>query len=100
MADVRIVWDRAALRGLKTDPQVVAHIERAAEDMAQELAAAAPRDSGQAAATIEARDSRAAGAQDVGWDADHFYLIFPEYGTDRQPAQRFARDLLNSYVFI
>jgi HK97 gp10 family phage protein len=100
MSDVRIVWDRAALRGLKTDPQVVAHVDRAAQDMARELSAAAPRDSGEAAATIDARDSRAAGAADVGWDADHFYLIFPEYGTDRQPPQRFARDLLNSYVFI
>jgi HK97 gp10 family phage protein len=100
MSDVRIVWDRAALRGLKTDPQVVAHIERAAEDMARELAAAAPRDSGEAAASIEARDSGTAGAVDVGWDAEHGYLTFPEYGTDRQPAQRFARDLLNQYVYL
>jgi hypothetical protein len=100
MADVRIVWDRTALRGLRTDPQVMAYLERAAEDMAQELAAAAPRDSGEGATSIEARPSGVAGAVDVGWDAEHGYLLFPEYGTKHQPAQRFARDLLNSYVFM
>jgi len=93
-AHVRYVLDPASVRELKTDPQVEKYIRDVGEQFARQLREVTPVHSGAGAASITAHDSRAQGATDVGWDKTHWYLIFPEYGTKFQPAQRFARDLL------
>jgi hypothetical protein len=98
-AGFRVVWDRAAIAALKTDPEVQDVIERVGDDMAGELRAATPKASGLGAESVQSRPSRAKGARDIGWDKGHYYLIFPEYGTKYQAAQRFARDVLDRYTF-
>jgi hypothetical protein len=91
---VRYVPGENLERTLKTDPGFVKLIRETGERFAIEARAAAPRDSGGGADSIRAHESRAMGATDVGWDAEHYYLIFPEYGTEFQFEQRFMRDLL------
>lgn len=90
----RVVWDRKAVAELRLDPGVRAYIQSVGEQVAHDMRVLAPRDSGAGAASILARDSRSKGATDVGWDKEHYYLIFPEYGTVHQPAQRFAHEAL------
>ena len=100
---VRLSVDEGAIKTLKTDPQIVEYIRRGAERFAGELRAATPHHSGAGAASIRAHDSRAQGATDVGWDKEHWYLIFPEYGTKLgarpQPPQAFVRKLLDRYTY-
>ncbi len=100
MGNVRMVWDQPEIRRLGEDPEVVAFVDLVGEDFAHSLRAATPHLSGAGAASVAARKSRARNATDVGWDADHFYLIFPEYGTRFQHYQRFTRDLLERYAFL
>ncbi len=95
---VRIVWDRTAIRALATDPDVARETHRASRDMARALASATPVRTGGGALSIAVRPSRARGADDVGWDKQHFYLIFPEYGTKFIDAQRFARRTLEHFI--
>jgi HK97 gp10 family phage protein len=99
MALTRIRWDQKSIRELRTDPNVMRYIAAAAEGFARDVRATAPKDTGAGAASIAPHPSRAKGATDVGWDADHFYMMFPEFGTKYQAAQRFARDVLDRYTF-
>jgi len=101
---VRAVWDRAAIAALKTDPEVVAYIEVAAEGLAAIERALAPKDTGAGAASIAVRPSRAKGALQVGWDKPHYYLSFQNnyamLGTKANPNYRFALDALERYVHV
>lgn len=96
---MRIRWDRAAIRALKTDPDVTEMVDDVSRKMAERMRSSAPKNSGGGAQSISAHHSRAVGADDIGWDANHWYLIFPEYGTKFQAQQRFARDVLDAYTF-
>lgn len=98
MAKTRVRWNYKAIRELRTDPQVVAFVERVAGDMGQEMAALAPKDTGAGAASIGVHPGRAKGSSRVGWDAEHFYMLFPEIGTEHQSAQRFSRNVLDRYT--
>jgi HK97 gp10 family phage protein len=98
LTELRISWDEAALARLGEDRQVLAAVRDAAEGMAAEVANRAPRDTGAAAGSIAARPDRG-GQFRAGWDAEHGYLIFPEFGTRTQPPQRFARDVLDRYTY-
>jgi len=101
---VRTAWDRAAIAALKTDPEVVAYIDTAAEGFAALERALAPKDTGAGAASIAARPSRSKGARDVGWDKAHYYLSiqnsFSTLGTQPNPNYRFALDALERYVHV
>jgi hypothetical protein len=101
---VRTAWDRAAIAALKTDPEVVAYVEVAAQGFAALMRALAPKDTGAGAASIAPRDSRSKGARDVGWDKPHFYLSFQNnyatLGSKANPNYRFALDALERYVHI
>jgi hypothetical protein len=99
IVSTRVVWDYAKIRALKTDPDVAAATHAAADGLTELLRAMTPRATGAGADSIGARDSRAKGAVDVGWDAAHYYLIFPEYGTKFIDEQRFARGALDRYIF-
>lgn len=98
-AHVRLVIYPGAIRALRADPEVHEYILRAGEDFAGELRAATPRASGAGAESVAARDMPGKEYVRAGWDAAHWYLIFPEYGTKYQPAQRFTRTLLDRYRF-
>lgn len=101
MAVTRIRWDYKSIRELRTDPNVMRYVQAAGDDFASDLKAVTPKDTGAAAASVGAHPStRSKGATDVGWDAEHFYLVFPEFGTKFQPAQRFARGLLDRYNYL
>lgn len=99
VASLDVRPDAAAIRALRTDPDVVALVEEAAGGIADALEALAPKHTGAAAASIDDKRARAAGAFNVGWDAAHYYLLFPEYGTKYQPPQYFARTVLRRYQF-
>jgi hypothetical protein len=98
-ATVRFEIDEAGIADLKNDPELIEYAHKAGEDFGEHLRSVTPRASGAGAASISAHDSRAKGATDVGWDAAHYYLIFPEYGTKYQTAQRFTRALLDDYTY-
>lgn len=98
MADVRVKVDPAAVQALLRDRDPIAWITAVGEDMARRLAAVTPKDTGAGAASIAARRDPTSGASDVGWDAEHGYLRFPEFGTVHQREQRFARGLLDRYT--
>lgn len=73
--------------------------------VARDAQAAAPRDSGEGAASIQpwpGRDTEGPYA-DVSWDRDHFYMGFHEHGTAHHRAQHFLRnavDALGPYVHL
>lgn len=96
----RIVWDRAAIKALRTDPGVHEHVDEVSHQVATRMRATAPKHSGAGAESIRAKWARSkeSGAADIGWDAAHYYLIFPEYGTKFQATQRFARDVLKAFT--
>ena len=96
----RIRWDRRAVRELGMEPGVQDTIQLLAKQMVELLRATAARDTGAGAESIDVRpDRRMKDAVDVGWDAAHYYLIFPEYGTKFQEAQRFARRALYEHTY-
>jgi len=101
---VRTAWDRAAIAALKTDPEVMAYVEVAAQGFAAIERALAPKDTGAAAASIQPRPSRSKGALDVGWDKPHFYLSFQNnyatLGSRTNPNYRFALEALERYVHV
>ena len=96
----RIRWDPKAIRELKVDPNVMREVHLVAEDLARDLIAMTPKDTGAGAASIDIRTPKAQGALNVGWDKEHFYLFFVEYGTKTITAQRFARDVLDRYNYL
>jgi hypothetical protein len=104
MADttVRVEWDGESIAGLRTDPGVVAYIAEVAEGFAQAERREAPKRTGAGAASIAVRDSRAQGARDVSWDADHHYMTYQNYGTKAMglrttDQERFAQRALAKY---
>lgn len=54
----------------------------------------APKDTGEGAASISMQSVRIQGYETsvaIGPDKDHFYLMFPEFGTSKLPARPWAR---------
>ena len=74
----RIVWDKVGIAALKTDPEVVAYVDEVARGLGADMRALAPKLTGAAAASIQARPARTQGARDVGWDKPHYYMSFQE----------------------
>lgn len=94
--------DEPALLKLARGKPTRALLRAAGEAFADELRAVAPKDSGGGAASINVEDGQTPDGDPavlVGWDAQHYYLLFPEYGTERQREQRFTRTLLDRYTF-
>jgi len=102
---VRTVWNREQIAALKTDPEVLAYVELAAQGLARDIRAVTPKRTGAGAASIQVRPPpRAKGARDVGWDKAHFYLSFQNnystLGRSTNPNFHFAQDALERYVHI
>ncbi len=89
----RVVPDARAIAGLADDAGMRAMLQRVGDDVADDAAAAAPKDTGAGAASIHAVvDSDSDGAYvDISWDRDHFYGLFAEVGTSHQSARPFLR---------
>lgn len=59
----------------------------------------APKKTGEGAKSIHAEDPVLDGHTPVvriGWDPDHFYMLYAEQGTSRQPATPFLRPALDA----
>lgn len=102
---VRTVWDRAAIAALRTDPEVLAYVTDAARGVARALRAAAPKNTGAAADSIQDRPpARAKGARDVGWDKAHYYMSFQNNyatlgaGRTVNPNFQFVQQALDRYI--
>lgn len=86
--------DQAALKALMGSESVLRGLEHVGEQVAERAAQSAPKDSGEGAASIRAE--RVGDEVRVSWDRDHFYLLFAEVGTSRQPARPFLRPALDA----
>lgn len=90
--------NRAEIEALAKDPRVLAEIgETTAEPLAEAIAARAPKDTGEAAATIHSEPDPDEPGFKVGWSPDAFYLRFHELGTEHQPARPFARPTADEF---
>lgn len=99
---VRVTIDQKALARMVQEPGGRQLMREIGRDFAAKMRAVAPKDTGAGAASIDARDVKdkiGNPAVNVGWDARHFYMIFPEYGTVHQREQRTIRTLLEQYTF-
>ena len=94
---VRTVWDRPAITALKTDAEVVAYTREVAEGMSAYERRLAPKDTGAGADSIEARESRAGGALDIGWTTDYRYMGYQELGTVTVARKNFAGRTVDEY---
>jgi HK97 gp10 family phage protein len=96
----RLVWDRAAVKALRTDHGVHQLIKQTGDVVASQMQALAPKHTGRGSESIRDKwaKSQDSGAIDIGWDAAHWYMIFPEYGTKFQAQQRFARGVLDKFT--
>jgi HK97 gp10 family phage protein len=78
-----------AIAALNGHPAVLAAERRVADAIVDDAQHRAPRDTGAGADSIHAEEVD--GVWRVGWDAAHDYMRFPEFGTERMPAQPFLR---------
>lgn len=89
----RVIVDPAAIARFGGSTEVKVLLGKIGEQVAQQAADAAPKRSGEGAASIRAEvdaDSEGAVVR-VSWDQDHFYMLFQEIGTRYQPARPFLR---------
>ena len=93
-----VVVNQSEMRRLLDGPGVMAGLERVGEQVAKRAALTAPKATGAGAASIHAEtaeDSRGKHVR-VGWDRDHFYMLFAEVGTSRMSARPFLRPALDA----
>lgn len=109
--EIRLELDQAQIDALvDEDPEVEELLYEVADEIAETARQLAPKDDGDAAASIHAEvhrghnpDAHAATYTPetdepmayVGWDQDHFYLLFHEIGTEDLPARPFMRPALD-----
>jgi HK97 gp10 family phage protein len=88
--------DDAAIRALSASPEVKDALDSIGDQVRERATASAPRRTGEGAASIDYESGvDAYGAfVNVGWDNDHFYMLFVEVGTSRMPARPFLRPAL------
>lgn len=94
---VRVVLDHAAIETLVSDPEVLRGVGEVADQVAERMAARAPKDTGGGADSIHAEPDPDEPGFRVSWDEDHFYMSFHELGTEHQPARPFARPAADEF---
>ncbi len=95
---VRVRIDEAAVAALAADPHVLAGVGQVADQIAQAMAARAPRRSGAGARSIHAEPApNPVDGFRVSWDQDHFYMSFQNDGTNHQRARHFVEDALQRF---
>lgn len=95
---IRVTVDKAALADLAHDPGVLADVERIAEAAATQMRRRAPKDTGEGADSIHVEPDEEEPGFRIGWDPDHFYLSFHEFGTEHQPARPFMRPVADEFT--
>lgn len=94
MTTVRL--DDAAIRALGASADVKDALESVGRQVADRAATAAPKASGEGAASIShevATDADGTHVR-VSWSNERFYMLFVELGTSRMPARPFLRPAL------
>jgi hypothetical protein len=95
---VRLVIDSAAVESLTTERLVFLAVGEVADQLAQAIAARAPKRSGDSAASIHAEPAPLpADGYRVSWDRRHFYLSFANTGTRSERSRHFVDDALASF---
>lgn len=98
MPDFRVVIDDRAVVLVATDPDALDLLLAAGRGLAHTAAAGSARPRGPGAASYDA--FRVGGEVRVGWDIDHDYMRFPEFGTRFQRAQPSLLPALDRYRFL
>ena len=98
--DVRLTFDRAAIRDIADDRGALGVSMRAGEQMADYMRLLAPKNTGEGARSIQPYPGHDAAGwyADVSWDQTHYYMIFAEYGTRSRPEEPFARPAMDRYL--
>lgn len=78
-------WENDLLRVAAVDEA----LHRVADEVAADAADAAPKDTGEGAASIHAEE--VAGEWRVTWDPEHDYMRYQEFGTEHMAARPFLR---------
>lgn len=89
MALTRLDINQAAVNNLAHDAAVRAELKRDGDEVAARARSLAPKLTGAGARSIHAEVE--GDEVHVGWDEDHAYMLYPEYGTRSQRAQPFLR---------
>lgn len=93
----RFVVDPAAVAALNKDPQILAGVREVAEAAADEMRKRAPERSGRGAASIHVEPDPDGAGFRVGWDREHYYMAFQEFGTEYEPARPFVRPTVDEF---
>lgn len=93
---VRFVPDPAAIAALAKDPQILAGVREVAEAAADRMRKRAPENTGAGARSIHVEPDPDEGFR-VGWDREHYYLSFTEFGTEHEPARPFVRPTVDEF---
>lgn len=88
---VHVRLSEGAITALGEDPRVVHALGPVAEALVDRMKELAAVNTGAGRDSIHAEFQPENGEWRVGWDQDHWYMIFPELGTIRQPAHPCAR---------
>jgi HK97 gp10 family phage protein len=94
--DVRVVVHKRGVEQLKHHPKVQDKQEATSHAIARRAAVLAPKDTGEGAASIHA-EQQSDGTWRVAWDVEHYYMFFPEFGTEHQFAQPFMRPAADEF---
>jgi HK97 gp10 family phage protein len=90
--------DKAAMLALARSHEVTEAVYKFGEAVADAAREAAPKNTGAGAASIRAeliQTYEGVYVARVGWDRDHFYMMFHELGTSRMSARPFLRPALD-----
>jgi len=93
----RVTVDKAAIDALSKDPAMLAALHAVAEAAAERMRQRAPTSTGAGAASIHAEPDPDGESYRVGWDRDHFYMSFVEFGTESDHARPFARPTVDEF---
>ena len=98
MDTARVEVNAAAVKALQRDPGVLAAVEsQVIPAVVAEMKRRAPKDTGAGAESIGYEPDPDGHGFRVTWDKDHFYMAFPELGTEHQPARPFARPTADDF---
>lgn len=67
------------------------------DEIVAEMRRLAPEDTGEGADSIDFELDESGDFYRVSWDKAHFYMYFPEVGTDDEPARPFMRPVADRY---